>query len=412
MTYRFIEEPPSPPPEQPSLAQEGTRQVARTASRIGESIAGFPGDIFSLVNEFIAKPAVEFATGKPGVSYEETPLGKVLPTTATHRKRLESAFPKTLKPQNEIEKFSDQVVSDAASIFSGSGEAKLGKNILSGLLKSLGANTTGALVGDLTKNESASEATKLGTLLLLSTFDKPAAAKHVSQLYKPLEEKASKLAPVRADKLETDLNLLKQKMLKGTLAPSEDFVVKEIDAVLQKISNGKITPEEAWASKRSLNEKLTKFLYDIPKKTDQARARKLAQRISHSLDDVLLETKNQDPKFYKDLKSANKAFEAIAKSSKLTNWAENNLKHSPLTVGLVHFFGLPGVAQAGGALLAPYEATKILYRIHKSPELRKYYAQTLKAMAQENAPVFNKSIKKLDDKLQEEESKDTFKFVD
>lgn len=388
------------------------RGVARTTARVGEQIAGAPGDIFSLINDYIARPAVEFATGEKGVPYEETLLGKVLPTTEQHRKATTAAIGKYIEPQNKIEKFMDEVIQDATALgIPGLKAGKLGKTAFRSLAKSTGANVLGDLAKDITADEKKGAYTKLGSLFLFSLFDKPRAAKAISELYKPLEKKVQNLRPVNATGLEAELQNLRSKVTKGTVAPSEKFVVDEVDALLSKIKNGKITPEEAWASKRSLNEKLSKILFDIPEKTDQARARKLAGNISGYLDNVLKETAKQDPKFYKDLKATNKAFGTIAESNWVSRSLEKNLKYNPVTAGLIHLFHGP-IGTAVGVAAFPYAATKVLYRISKSPELAKYYIKTISAAAREDSIVMNEELKKLDKALQKHEKKDTFILID
>ena len=114
MAYELLEDEPSDSAIS-SFGKESGRHVARTTSNLATQAVGLPGDIFSLINEYIAKPTSEAISGKKGASYEETPLGKILPTTETHRKRLEETSNGYLKPQNKIEKFVGDVVDDTAN---------------------------------------------------------------------------------------------------------------------------------------------------------------------------------------------------------------------------------------------------------------------------------------------------------
>jgi len=402
----------APQEQSESLGSSLLRGAGRTASRVGEQIAGFPGDIFSLINDYIAQPAVEFATGEPGVPYEQTYLGKALPPTSEHRKRTTAAFGKQIEPQNKVEKFIDDMAQDATAIAFPVGRvAKFGKTVASSIAKSAGANLTGEFVKDLTSNEQKGAYGKLGSLFLLSLFDKPRAAKVVGDMYKPLQDQVTKLSPVNARPLEGSLLNLKSKMQKGTIAPSEKFIIDEVDAILPKIQNGQITPEELWAVKRSLNEKLSKILYDIPEKATQQRARKLASGIQHDIGETLKETAKQDPVFYKNLKAVDKAFGTIAKSNLVSKFIEKHMKYNPVTHGLIQMFqGSLGSAAATAAL--PYEAGKILYRISKSPILAKHYGKVLSSAAAEDSAVLNRELRKLDEGLKKEEKKDRFILVD
>lgn len=398
--------------EAESLPSTIGRNIARTTSRIGEQVAGIPGDIFSLINEYIAKPTVEKLTGKPGVSYEETMLGKLLPTTEKHREATTKTLGKLVQPQNDVEKFFDNVFQDATSLaIPGLKGAKLASKGAKSLAIATAANTLGDLTKDITADEKKASMAKMGSLFALSLLDKKKAAQAVGELYKPLEEKISKLAPVSAKNLEQDLVFLQNKLRKGTLAPSEKFVYDEAQLILDKISNSKISPEELWASKRSLNEKLTKVLFDTPEKASQQRARKLAKNIGYSLDQSLKQTSKQDPNFYKDLKKANQAFGVVSESNWITKYIENNMKYNPVTHGLIQLFENQIGSTASAAAL-PYGAVKIMYRISQSPVLAKHYMKILKSAAEQNAPVLNREMEKLDKKIQQDQKKEKFILID
>jgi len=411
MPFELLEE-TSPSPNEESMLSTLGRGAARTTARIGEQIAGAPGDIFSLINDYIAKPLAEKITGKPGVNYEETYLGKVLPTTATHRKGLEDKFGELVKPQGKIEKFIDDVISDAtAYALPGLKAEKLASKAMKSLAISSIANTVGAGVEDITANESKASMAKLGSLFMLSMFDKPKAAKAIGELYKPLSDKVGQLAPVSANRLSNSLHDLQNKVSKGTLAPSEKFIFDEAGEILSKIKNGRITPEELWSVKRSLNEKLTKVLFDTPQKAAQGRARKLAKHVLRETDAALAQTAKQDPKFYKDLKAADRAFGVIAQSDWISRYFEKNVKYTPFTHGLIEMFSSSLGSTAATAAL-PYQVGKILYRISKSPVLARHYANTLASAAKDDVIVMNKEFKKLDKELKNEEKKDRFILIE
>lgn len=402
----------SPAQESPSLGSEILRHGARTGIRAAEQVAGFPGDILSLVNEYIARPVVGALSGQKTQPYEELGISKILPTSEKLRKGNIKQGGKILEPQNKYEKFTDNLINDATSIFL---PGKKTGNILKGagaaLVKATGANLAKEAINDLTADQKKGAYAHLGALTLLSFIDKKGAAKAISEGYHPLQQRVTQLNPVSAVKLETNLNNLKTKMMKGTQAPSEKFIIDEVDAVLQKVKNGQISPEEAWAAKRSLNEKLSKVLFEIPQKGTQQRARKLATQISHELDDALKFTQKQDPKFYKELSAWNRAYGTMAESNLVTKWIENNLKYSPLTVGLTHLIGNPISAKAS-ALIAPYEIGKVLYRMSRSPKLAKHYASTMAAASAENVVAFNRQLKILDKELQNDEKHDRFTLIE
>jgi hypothetical protein len=233
----------------------------------------------------------------------------------------------------------------------------------------------------------------------------------VSKLYKEAERSIPENAKINAERMEDSLNLLKEKMSKGTGAASEKFVIDEVDAVLSKIKDGKIPVDEAWAAKRSLNEKLQKHLYETPEKATQQRARKLSTKIQSELSNALDDYSKINPKFGKNFKEAEQAFGTIAQSNFMSRFIRNNLKYSPVTSGLIHLFSGP-IGSTAATAVAPYQVAKLGYRISNSPVLAKYYGNVLKAVVSEDSKALNKALQRLDEQVQKEEKGDTFRFID
>lgn len=417
MAYKFIDE----EPKKENFAQTATRNVARTASNLGTRAVGLPGDILSLVNDYIAKPTAEFLTGKPGVGYEQSFLGKAIPTTEQHRKAVESVSGEYLKPKNEVEKFADNLIEDAALLFTPGGlTTKSGKvlkgseKILRNFTKSLGAQVVGKAVTDIGGNEKAGNWAKAGTLFALSLIDKPAAAKQVANLYKNAEQSIPPGAAANASSLETSMNGLINKITKGrpksNLSTPEKFVVDQAENVSKLIQNGRIPVEQAWAQLRTVNQELESVLPTLPWKQRKG-IKTLALDINHSLNKTLANYGHMNKEFAKNFHPAQEAFSTIAKSNFVGNWVQKNVKSPLITEGLMALFGNP-LAKGAAKLALPYKGAQLMYRVSKSPALRKIYQNTLKAATEENAIIFNKHLKELDGKLQEEESKHKYRFID
>jgi hypothetical protein len=99
----------------------------------------------------------------------------------------------------------------------------------------------------------------------------------------------------------------------------------------------------------------------------------------------------------------------LAESNFISKWVGDNIVQHPVTAGLTHLFA--PVAAGTAKAFIPYQAVKLTYRIAKNPTLAKIYANTVKAASKENAPLFNKYLKQLDDALQNEENLDSYEFV-
>jgi hypothetical protein len=393
------------------IAKEPFIGAAKTTARAVEHSLGLPGDILSLLNRFVAGPVTEKITGQKALPYEETLIGKALPTTATHRKNIQSVTGKALEPRNKFEEIRDDVVQDTIDFMIPiKGKVPFKQTLTRALATSVGSNLTGEAIEAYTGSKKKGAVAKIGSAFLLTLLDKKKATSLASDLYKQAESAIPTNATTSAAPLAQTLNNLVSKMSRGIVAPSEKFVIDIAKRVQKKIQNGRININEAWAAKRGVNEELEKILLETPGKQAQHRARTHAKAVTHALNDTLESYGRTNPAFYKPFQAAEESFATIAKSNFISRFVENNLKYSPLTSGLLHLFA-GGVGPSTSALVAPYAAGKLLYRL-KSPTLRKMYADTLKEAAKENAVGFNNKLKKLDQAFQKEEQKGKFRIID
>ncbi len=415
MTYAFVDEP------QPQAQTSGgfidtAKAVGRTAARIPINLlslaTGSVGDVASLANEYIARPIVEKLTDQPSLPYEQTTLGQYLPTSQQEKERLTPDF---LKPQSSGEELIDTIIEDTALLYSPiKTKVPFVKSYrgLKAFATSVGSNLVGEFVKDATGGDlEKSSYAKLGTMFLATIADKANAPKLVGQLYRDAEALLPSGVRVGAKNLTNKLNGLVRKLSQGTKAPSEQFVINEANAILKKIQKGTITVEEAWASKRSLGEKLEDFLYKSSDAKANARARKLATQINQELKETINTYGNQNKAFGQAFKNAEEAYGAVQGSNFVTRWIGNNLKYNPLTAGLAKLV-TGGIGTTVGSATVVYPAAKLLYRVFKSPVLRKYYTKAIGSAAKQNAVQFNRDLKRLDKAIQDDAAKDTYQFVD
>lgn len=419
MSFKIL--PDSQPQESPktgiqniSVTPEG---ALRTAARLGAEgvsrVAGLGGDVFNLLNEFVAGPISEKITGEKALPYEDTYLGKILKTSGDLRERLNKDSSDYLAPQNDIEKFGDEVVGDAISLVLPVG--KFRPSAKASAFTSLGANLLGDTVKQYTGDDKKGAYTKAGAMFVLSLLNKPSAATYAKELYDAAENALPPGATQNASRQANNLNGLRNKILQGRsirdLADSEKAVVEEVNKVLRNINHGEMDIRTAKAAKRSVNENLTKLKFETPDKAARQRASKLITNVNHELESILEDYGQTNPTFIKNQKAADEAFGAIAQSNFISRGVEKISSYSPKTVGLISMFdGKAGQVASKAAL--PYQSIKLMYRIHKSPELAKYYGNALKAAAEQNAQVFNAELEKLDKGLEAEEKNKRFKLID
>lgn len=409
--------------KQPSISTDSLHRLpAQAAKGAGATFAGIVGDVLSLPYAGVNK--VVKALGGQDVPYEQSLLGKTIPTTQTHIKNLEEGIP-YLKPRNKVESFVNDIASDAVSLaIPGSGIGKvaklpglsqgggvLGKVGLRGtgpwksFFTSLGANSAGSFVTDLTGDPSKGAYTKMGAMFLFSSLNKPGAEKEVGKLYQKADELLPKNATVNARRLESDMIGLKNKILNGRtsqdLAASEKFVIDEADKILRQVDMGKSNVGTLRSAVRSLNENLTKMVYEAPDKGTKTRARSLAKQINHSINNTLSDYGKLNPEWWKAHKSATEGFATLSQSNFIKNFIENNVKSGTALHALSHALGA-GVGTAG---VVPYQTVKLTYRIANSPTLAKIYARVVSSAAAENAPLMRKELEKLDQELKKEHKK-------
>lgn len=405
MPFKLLPEQKPEPTSFSSIAKSAARVPLTAATGVAASIPGVFGDIASSFNA-IADPLAK-AMGQETVPYEETLLGKALPTTETHLKNIQEKFPQ-LKPRNKVEEFSQNFTKDAASLFAPGQIFKMGKYAL-GPLRSLGislaANTAGDVSGSFMGDKDKGDMLKRGTMLGLSLFN-PTSAKDITRnLYEASRKALPQGASVNASGLLQSLTALENKILSSRppgadLAPSEKFVMDGINSFRKLIQNGRVGIEALVAQKRSFNEEMQNNVYKLADRASRARARELGIDLNHSATDTLKGYGKANPEWWRLQSSADKAHGAIAQSNFISRILEKFMKGKPEALAHIFGIGLP----AGATFISPigsiagtagYQAAKIMTRIVKSPVLAKHYAKVVGAAAADASSI----VKKDNDKI-------------
>ncbi len=159
-----------------------------------------------------------------------------------------------------------------------------------------------------------------------------------------------------------------------------------------------------------------------PSRQDRIRARRFYDGMIRDVNRELAEYGRINPDFGIPFEEAQVGFGTLARSNLASNWIKDNVTYNPVTTGLLHLFG-GGLGAAAvksgvsgttlGAPLAVYETGKLLYRINRSPALRRYYFGALQGAARENVQLFSRSIQKLDKALEGKDKKEkSFRLLD
>lgn len=419
MPYKIIQRQPTK--ESTIGIDTAYRIPALATTGVAAALPGVFGDIAKTANDLIAAPLTKHVFGQEPVPYEESTIGKFLPTTEQHKKTIEQAIP-FLKPKNQLEEFSQNIAQDTASLFLPGKLFKMGGYALTPF-RSLGiataANTAGKGTELWTGDKSKGDMVKSGSMLALSLLN-PTSANNISKnLYRSANNLLPQNATVNATNMTQRLTGLENRILKGrpigNLASSEKFVIDQIEKFRNLIQNNQINMQSLVAQKRSLSEDLQKALFDLPERVTKARAKELAQEISHAARDTMRQYGKMNPQWLKYQEAADKTHGVIQQSNYMSRVLEKFMKGRPEALAHVFGIGIPAglslVSGVGaGATLAGYQAAKLGTRIIKSPELRKHYAKVLGAAAADNPKLIHKEIDEFEKELQKEEDKSKNKF--
>lgn len=399
-------------PEKPSLLQEAGRHVARSASRIGETLLGLPGDITRSIAHLgqTARKKIEQGTGgkypflAPEEQYAEL-LKKLPPSSAQIREKTKEWLKEFLEPQSKGEAIADTLVSDIASLaipikgkipFARAIGTAVGSNLASEGAYLLGAGEEGQI------------ATKMGAAFLLSAFRPNGAKKYADSLYTSSKKLLPEEARVSAKALSSQSAKLKQQLMKGGTAPYKAPSLTKLNEIQSKITNGRIPVDELTQFKIDINKARSSLYGDVNlDKGGRAMAKRNLDATAKIVDNALSEYGKTNPAWAREYRAANEVYGAIAQSKKVSDFISRAVGQGKLTKGAVVAAEIFLAPKAIPATIAGYGALKtgeLLTRIAKSPTLQQYYLGVVQAALKEDAALMSKYLAKLDAGLKKEES--------
>lgn len=394
MTYRLIEE---ESPERNELQNVG-RQIARTGASVVSGLVGGVGDIANLASVGLEKTGL--ISPESGKEFREKTL-----TSEKVKQGFQEQFP-SLKPENQIEKFSDDVFETLGSL--GTGGA--GKTFATwGIRKfglSVGANLGKEFVDQIKSEEGSKEGqyTKAGLLFIGSLIDPKLAAREAAKKYASAEKFLPSGAKVSTKGLNAELKNIEQDITKGrpkeSLSNDELFVMDKIGKIKSLEKNGHIDIEKAVAQKKSLNKDLSN-LYPEFGAPGIRSIKNQAKRVNKALNNTIDEYGVSNPEYLKNFRAGDEIYGALAGANRVNDWIKQTFPHSPWSrAGLL--FAEKTIGQV----------PRMIYKAWKSPEIRRLYVDAIGKAAKEDAKEFAKIMDRLDKKLIEEESAEHWRFVD
>lgn len=390
-----------------SINKSIIRYGGRSLSRAAETAVGLPGDLINLIKTGLTYGLTKATGADPeDISKLMNRRQLLTPPTSSDLKSLSEETTKGFtKPENKLEEFSDNVISDLTSL---AVPIKGRVPFLRALGTSLGANVAKEGVGYVGGSEGAQEATKLGALFLTGLAAGKSADKLKNNLYEKSRDSIPKGTMIDTVVLGSKLNAVKNQISKGISTPTKTTVLKSIKDIEKKAKGGAMEFEDLVQAHHDLNEiSADKKLFEELSKPHQKLLKARLDKVKNVTGETINEKGAAIPGFLENWKNANEAHGAIVKSHKFRNTIKKltKAKSSYLTTpALILLEALnPGsmlyVAGSVGAGLSAMKSGELISKFYNSPVLRKHYVELLKNAADENVKATIQSISKINREL-------------
>lgn len=398
MPYKLVEN--DPIGQQESALEFIGRTGARSAARGAESILGLPGDVIGGVLG-LANAGIGAVTGK------ESPLPSKLLVPTSEDIRTYVTKPLTgeyLEPRGSWEKFADDIVGDAATIFMpAKGKIPFGKAVLGAFGRSAVGNTSKWAAEEVTGSPLIGGAAKIGSMALAGTFG---GRKELGKIKnKSYEDAFSKVPPKTSFDITPEKNKLDKLLnsIKRGDKPEKDFLVGR----LESINNIAKHPDKAQIREIiDLKQDWNKHLSD-PKLSSASRS--ILGKSVGILNEGIGRYGASNPEFFEPYKIG----EELTGALKSTNYFQKMLnKHpyiqesvkNPVVKALFYFgsgagakeVGLQGALGIGAAALGAKESAKMYQLLFKSPFARRYYKGAIEAALKNDSSALLKNMVGLD----------------
>jgi hypothetical protein len=390
--------------ESEELEKEIERNAARGVSRMGERLAGLPGDL------------VGFAMGLFGAEELNPIYG-----SQDLKKFSEKSTLGYTKPRNKLEEVSDELLGDVASMYVG----KASKTFLGALGKVIGTPLAGSAVKEGLKAEGVDEKSsswaKAGTMLFLDLLSKGkgGSKKYIGDLFSKGESAIPNGTVFAVPVLEQEVKALKTVLNRGGSSSRTTKALQKIDEIEGKIVNGHIDPKELPAFRKTINAAIDDLGgWDMA--TSPANRKEAIRHLNEVKDAIIKEAERYgqtNPQFLEAWRMANEAASVAGKSNKISNFIEKVVGKKAGSV-VKSLFGIggastllsPSTALLAGTLTGAYQAFKLGYRVVNSPTLRKYYKNIVTGALRDNAAQVSANAKALEQKIKEEDEEEKKKI--
>lgn len=438
----------------PEKHEEGLNYITRPisyAARTAETIAGLPGEQQRGVGgllELLVAPATEYVTGKKQPELRKF-LKDPLSALGKHRELVEelekesnapgessifTQLPTSEEIKENITKPASDYITGKENILEPSKFEKPVQESLQDFIRlslpgnksskmarlsiSVGSNLSKELAGVLGYEPSTQEMIKMGTMGLFTLAGIGNAPKFAKEYFNQVSNAMPRGVFYKTGILDKELLKIKQQdWYRLSNAPSTKAARELIETIEKAITTkGTMSARDGMYLRKVINEyadNLGAFAVEKGGKSAHiAHVDEVRKALIKGMEETL---GKQYPKWWKEYQNANQAFAMTQKSGKWAEFISNNYTKPlisdagkilfanilPKTGAGILKLGTSGIAIASGA-----KGIQIAYRVAKSPTLRKYYGQVVKAAAKQDVAALAKALDKFDQESLEEEKKE------
>ena len=413
-----------------NMERRSEQGIVKAQTNLLKGALGLPGNITAAANQLTGGhvPQIKAAS-------------RVLPSSEDLSEYETKLFGDYTKPQGEFDETAMEFMQDVGAMLSlpgvGSAAGTGGKFInVARKWQPIVTPLLGATAKESAKSLGAEKDNaglfKIGSMILADVLINrgKGSQSYVNDLFQKSDAALQVGAKTNVNALRSSLINTKSSLSLGGKSPDKAKALEKIEEVLssmkRKGKNYEMDVKEFPAFRKSINsvrETLGGFNPEFPKGVRKRAIRNLEDVKKQIIDAGMSYGKQHNPEFAKYWSAANEASNINSRSNIATKFIKEYV--SPKTFarilggsGAIHGVGsaiagkpvftslVKGAALAGaggGAGAAAYGSGKVLYRMTKSPVMRKYYANLFKASLNKDGPLVAKYSAKIEKELEKEE---------
>lgn len=401
------------PPE--TALETGVRGIARTASRVSETIAGLPGDFVGFarfLGDYLPKTPEIFKREPNFFEKAGRKALESLPTSSDLQQLSEETTGGYTKAQSAIEENLDAIATLSTALTNPSraltGLPRFLRHLGGNILKASTAKGSRKAAELLGAGEKGQEAAELGSLFLTGTINPNVAEKYIGNLYSQARRNLPQGQIINSGKFLRNLDTLETSLQTGINTPTKTQVLNSLKDFRNKAAGGGMLAEDLVQGFHDINEIMTsKKLYDELSTTERRLLKNRFDQLKDSVREEVSDYGKYNQAFYKPWLAANEGYGAIANSKRLSNWLQSKIGKIPNHLAgsvAIDLFTQSPYATVG--VLAGYggvKAIEMASRVLRSETLRKAYGNAIQAGLNENLPVFIRELSILDRQLKKDQ---------